>query len=188
MRNLIATIAIAAAAAGVLAGCEGQNSSAKAEQATRNAGYDQLVKSQPAKTMPYSPTREAINGWVETWGKPGKVSYVYLQNSEGKLTGYYVMKGLPVSYCSALAPNYEIIDNSNGAALAVPAPGLDGTYEASGAACNTYYGFDAGTGAYLEYTAGLGINVLLYDQPLPQSGSIQPLGPTTTDKLPQGPK
>lgn len=36
--------------------------------------------------MKYSPTRETINKWIETWDKPGKLSYVYLQNANGEVT------------------------------------------------------------------------------------------------------
>lgn len=192
MKKLISILFAALVGVFALAACDTtpQNSTAQNEAAIRNGGYDILAKQQPAATMPFSPTRETINGWVKTWGVPGKVSYVYLQNGDGKMIGYFVLKGLPVSYCSANTPNYEIWHDStsNGnTSLLLPAPGLDGTYEASGAACNTFYGFDAGTGAYVEYTAGLGINVLLYDQPLPQSGSIPPLGPTTADKAPSEP-
>lgn len=191
MKKLIGSIAAATVLVGAVSACSGQqNETATAERGIRNGGYDQLAKNQPAITMPYSPTRETINGWVKTWGKPGKVSYVYLQNPEGKMIGYFVLKGLPVSYCSSNTPNYNFEDPTNDGndnPFMVTAPGLDGTYEAAGAACNTFYGFDAGTGAYVEYTAGFGINVLLYDQPLPQSGSIPNLGPTTADKAPKEP-
>lgn len=186
MRRIAAVIALAAAATGI-AGCSSrpESESTKNERTTQQNNYEGLVKNQPAVGMPYSPTRETINAWVKTWGKPGKVSYVYLQNTEGKMIGYFVLKGLPVSYCSALSPNYDFVnpEGDDGSQMfQVPAPGLDGTYSDAGGSCNTYYGFDASTGSYIEYTAGLGINVLLYDQPLPQSGSIQPLGPTVATK------
>lgn len=193
MIRIVTAALIAVTVGGVLVACESGppgGETANNESAIRDGGYDVLARNQPAATMPFSPTRETINGWVQTWGKPGKVSYVYLQNADGKMIGYFVLKGLPVSYCSANTPNYKIWQDSssNGnTSLLLPAPGLDGTYEASGAACNTFYGFDAGTGAYVEYTAGLGINVLLYDAPLPQSGSIPPLGPTSADKAPSEP-
>lgn len=174
-----AAVSALALALGATACEDGETDTATKERTIRNGGYDTLAGKQPAKTMQYSPTRETINFWVDTWNKPGKLSYVYLQNSEGKLIGYYVLKGLPVSYCSANTPNYEIWeDPDENGALLLPAPGLDGTYEASGAACTTYYGQDATTGAYIEYTVGLGINVLLYDQPLPQHNNVPPLGPT----------
>jgi hypothetical protein len=47
----------------------------------------------------------------------------------------------------------------------------------------TYYGRDATTDTYLEFTAGLGINVLLYEEPLPRSVDVQPLGPTTAAEV-----
>jgi hypothetical protein len=66
----------------------------------------------------------------------------------------------------------------------VPAPGVDGVYY-SGGQCNSYYGKDATTGAYVEYTAGLGINVLLFDEPLPRQ-DVEPLGPTSVEDVPAG--
>ena len=166
--------------------CEdGSGTAADTENKSRLSTYERLVKNQPAQSMDYSPTRATKNFWIETWDEPGKLSYVYLQSSTGDLLGYYVLEGLPVSYCTSLIPPYEVKDytsSSGGNALAVPGPSVDGTYS-SGSNCNTYYGKDATTGAYVEYTAGLGINVLLYDQPLPRNQNVQPLGPTAVEDV-----
>jgi hypothetical protein len=157
--------------------CDGGSSSADQEAHSRDGSYDQLVKSQPAHSMNYSPTRDTINGWIDTWGKKGAVSYVYLQNADGKLLGYYVLKGLPVSYCQGLTPPDKVDDHSGdgGGNVDRPAPGVDGVYY-GGADCTRYYGFTADTGAYVEYTAGMGINVLLYNKPLPQANNVPNLG------------
>lgn len=176
-----AAVAILSVLAIGLTACEGEPSTGQqAEDKSRQSNYDKLVKQQPAASMDYSPTRATKNFWIETWNEPGKLSYVYLQNANGDLLGYYVMEGLPVSYCVSLIPPYQVIKpeitGDNNVPLAVPGPSIDGTYS-SAANCTTYYGKDATTGAYLEYTAGLGINVLLYDQPLPRQ-DVQPLGPT----------
>lgn len=185
-RHIIILLFAIGALAFILAGCDsnhGEGTAQKKEQATQQSNYNRLVATEPAHTMNSSPTRATINDWIDTWSKPGKLSYVYLQNSSGQITGYYVLKGLPVSYCTSLTPNYKIvvpeITGDNNVPLEVPAPAIDGVYY-SGGECNTYYGFDATTGAYVEYTAGLGINVLLYDQPLPPQklGDAIPLGPT----------
>lgn len=147
------------------------------ETKTQQTNYDRLVAQQPAHTMPYSPTRDTINFWIDTWGKhPNKLAYVYFQNDKGELTGYYVFKGLPVSYCTSLTPNYQLRDEGDAGELSVPAPSVDGVYY-SGGECNTYYGRDATTGAYVEYTAGMGINVLLYDQPLTGHPNVPNLSP-----------
>jgi hypothetical protein len=53
---------------------------------------------------------------------------------------------------------------------------VDGVYY-SGGECNTYYGKDATTGSFIEYTVGLGINVLLYNQPLPNHPNVPNLAP-----------
>ena len=157
----------------------GSPSSSEREASSRAGSYDALVDSQPAETMNYSPTREALNGWITTWGSPDAVSYVYLQGQEGQLLGYFVLKGLPVSYCAALTPTYEQVDagGTDAPNAIVPAPSVDGVYY-SGGQCNTYFGFDASSGAYIEYTVGAGQNVLLYSQPLPQANNVPNLSPT----------
>jgi hypothetical protein len=154
----------------------------KAESEIRNNGYARLARLQPAHTMDYSPSRDTINFWIDTWGKPGKLSYVYLLASNGQMIGYYVFKGLPVSYCAALTPNYDFIDikgdgEDKYAGPQVSAPGVDGVYY-SGGQCSAYYGKDATTGSYIEYTVGQGISALIYERPLPRQ-DVEPLGFTT---------
>lgn len=185
--NRIATIALSLiASVGLLSACgsdsggKGQASDSKRQQ----SNYDRLVSQEPAHSMGYSPTRRTINFWIDTWSKPGKLAYVYLQNANGDLIGYYVLAGPPVSMCTSLTPNYKLKGEGGGdssSEIVLPAPGMDGVYY-SGGECNTYYGEDATTHAYIEYTAGLGINVLLYDQPLPNHPNVQPLGPTKISK------
>lgn len=166
----------------VLAGCsDGEEADPqKSEAQVRQDSYARLAAAQPAKKMDYSPTRETINFWIETWGKnPGKLSYVYLQAANGQLIGYYVFRGLPVSYCAALTPTYEFIDiNGDGldkyAGPQVPAPSVDGVYY-SGGQCSAYYGIDASTNSYIEYTVGQGVSALVYERPLPRQ-DVEPLG------------
>jgi hypothetical protein len=130
--------------------------------------------------MQYSPTRATKNFWIETWDEPGKLSYVYLMNADGKVFGYYIFEGLPVSYCTSLIPPYQIIDvdlgeyNGN---MAVAGPSVDGTFSSS-SNCSTMYGKDATTGSYIEYTVGLGINALVYSEPMPlqDPDAVQALG------------
>lgn len=175
-----------------LTACTDEGPTAQEREATsRNGSYKSLVAGQPAESMDYSPSRETINGWIKTWREPGKLSYVYLQSADGTLLGYYILKGLPVSYCAGLTPPYEFVNGYGGDSISpdaqVPAPGVDGVYY-SGGQCNTYYGFDATSGSYIEYTAGLGINVLLFEQPLPrqESGEVEvlPLGDAEVGNVP----
>lgn len=186
MTKTLTTIGAAVALTFGLAACDDGGAGQSAESKTQQSNYDRLVKQSPAHTMANSPTRDTINGWIDTWGKRGKVSYVYMVNATGDAFGYYVLKGLPVSYCVSLTPNYTFVGTPNDGDSAknqqVPAPSIDGTYY-SGGTCSTYYGFDAVTGAYVEYTVGLGINVLLFDQPMPQYGDAKPLGPGTVAKV-----
>jgi hypothetical protein len=178
MNRLAALVGLLILCAISVAGCPGSTPTPeKKETGIRQGGYMYLSQHQPAHTMQYSPSRETINFWIDTWNKPGKLAYVYMQASNGQLTGYYIFKGLPVSYCAALTPNYDIKDvagDSEGPKLMVPAPGVDGVYY-SGGQCNTYYGRDATTNSYIEYTVGAGQNVLLYERPLPRQ-NVEPLG------------
>lgn len=169
-----------------LSACDDGGTGQSTEIKSGQSNYNRQVKQVPAHDMKYPVTRVTINGWIDTWGQQGKVSYVYMMNANGEAIGYYVLKGLPVSYCVSLRPNYTFVgtpdDGDNAKNQKVPAPSTDGVYY-SGGQCNTYYGFDAVTGAYIEYTVGLGINVLLYDQPLPQFGDAKPLGPGRINQL-----
>jgi hypothetical protein len=183
MKRIALLFVLAIFVLGGLTACVKSSSGTKAtakESKSQQDTYAKLVALDPAHTMDYSPTRKTINFWIDTWSKPGKLAYVYLQNSNGDLLGYYVLQGPPVSMCTSLTPNYKLVDpggsNDNGN-IVVPAPGVDGVYY-SGGECNTYYGKDANTGAYIEYTVGLGINVLLYDQPLTNHPNVANLSPS----------
>lgn len=174
MRYIIAGFVALFLVAGLTACDDGGSDSQaaqKAETATQQQNYDEGVKAQPAHTMPYSPTRDTINGWADVWSKPGQLAYVYLANDAGTITDYYVLKHPPVSYCTSLTPNYQIMrfdGGTDGATnpVVVPAPSIDKVFY-SGGDCNRYYGFDAVSGAYLEFTVGLGINEKMTTQPLP---------------------
>jgi hypothetical protein len=154
------------------------------ESKSRSSNYDELVARQPAHRGGYSPTRDTKNFWIDTWMKdPKKLSYVYLQNASGEY-GYFVLKGLPVSYCVSLLPP-EIKaraseSDSNWRDEFVQGPSMDGTYSSS-SNCSTYYGKDAESGAYVEFSVSANQSYVLYDKPmnLPQFKSAKPLGPTT---------
>lgn len=179
VRALIAGAAAVAIALGAAACGPGTSSSANQEKASVNSTYDKLVANQPAGTMNYSPTRATKNFWIDTWDEPGKLAYVYLQSATGDIIGYYVLEGLPVNYCTSLVPPFEIAGNSHGNVL-MPRASVDGTWS-SGNNCNTYYGKDATTGAYVEYSVGLGINTLLFDKPVARFNTA-PLGDTVLGK------
>lgn len=188
MRNSMKALTAAAVLASVaLVGCNDGNKSTNQERATVDATFDKLQAAQPAHGMDYSPTRATKNFWIDTWGKsPNKLSYVYLQSAEGKILGYYVLVGLPVSYCTSLVPTFDVNSSSEGKVV-TPRPSMDGTWSTGNGGCNTYYGKDATSGAYVEYTAGLGINVLLFDAPLPaqKTGGATALGPTRVEDVPR---
>lgn len=177
-RKLTATIAAVGVAVLALTGC----TEPTADEKSRDDAYEKVMERQPGKTLEYSPTRETINFWVDTWNEEGKLSYVYLQNTSGDVIGYYVLKGLPVSYCAQISPPDYVDQGSSGSNVARKAPANDGAYYGDGN-CNTFYGQDATSGSYIEYTAGLGINVLLFDSPMPNQGDAKPLGPTSVDDV-----
>lgn len=178
MKNWIkGTLVAGVTAAGILglSACEVEESSQSKESDRRQGSYDTLTQNQPAKEMEHSPTRKTVNKWVETWGTdPNKLAYVYIQNGNGDY-GYFVMEGPPVSMCVMLSPNYEIEGNSWGNVV-VPAPGMDGAYYGGEGSCDTYYGFDAESGAYLEFTVGMNQSYFLFDQPMDLPGDLVPMG------------
>jgi hypothetical protein len=186
VRRLTTTTAALTAAAllfGLTACTEETKPTSRAQENTaRQSNYDRLVAKQPAHTLAHSPTRDTKNFWIDTWGKtPGKLSYVYLQDARGSW-GYFVLKGLPVTYCVSLLPPEQKarvdLGQYDGDAF-VPAPSMDGTYS-SNSNCSSYYGQDATTGAYVEWSVGANQSYLLYSEPmdLPQFKGAVPLGKT----------
>lgn len=182
MRKLTA-VGVAAGLAVLLGASTCEESGQAQENTSRQGNYDRLVEAQPAQSMNFSPTRETKNFWIETWDEPGKVAYVYMQNANGDITGYYVFEGLPVSYCTSLIPPYQIDSSGNGKVV-IPAPSIDGTF-ASSSNCNAFYGKDAVTGGYMEYTVGMGNNPMIFDQPVQRQAfaESQPLGYSTLEDV-----
>lgn len=193
MRTMTRTLATALALF-LIVGLSACTSTAKPtgqekENTSRQTGYNHLTESQPAETMPYSPTRETKNFWIRTWREKGKLAYAYISNSEGTVTGYYIFEGPPVSQCVALIPPYQKIKADLGTdtgEVVVPAPSVDGTFS-SGGDCATKYGKDAVSGSYVEFNVGMGQNYQLFDQPLPPQrlSEAQPLGFATMDSVKQ---
>lgn len=171
MRKLI-LIALAAIAVIMLAACEATQSE-RGEVDTRQGNYDRLVEMEPALEVTNPKTRETVNFFTETWNKEGQLAYVYLQNSEGKMIGYYALDGPPVSMCTSLTPPDR--QNFNDSPVRV-APSIDGVYRSS-EDCSRYYGKDASTGTYVEFTVGMGINMLLYTEPLDNHPNVENLAP-----------
>lgn len=179
------TTVVALVAVLALTSCADDSSQDK-ENKAKQENYDYLVAQQPAGRMEYSPTREAINQWIKTWGKRGKLSYVYIQNANGEY-GYFIMKGLPVPRCKMLTPTEKAESSSHGIAV-LAQPGMDGTYT-SGSTCNAYYGFDATTHAYMEFTVGTNQSFFLFDKPMtmPEYASAKQLGPTSVEDVEKQP-
>ncbi|MEV1295217.1 hypothetical protein [Pseudonocardia sp. NPDC049635] len=176
MRRLL-TAAVAAAATLVLAGCDSQPSTADREATTNLGAYDQLQANQPAAGMSYSPARNTLNRWAEQWSEPGKLSYVYLlAQGTGQPIGYYVLEGIPVSYCTSLTPTEQLHRFGAEGAGVTRLPGIDGTYY-SGSGCDQYFGLEAGTGTILEF--GAGVSYLLSERPLQLDAA--PLATTTVE-------
>lgn len=146
----------------------------KEEQERRDQAYDQLIEGQPITVPEYSPDRENINFLIETWMmEPGKAAYVYLLTPEGKYIGYYIMQGLPTTKCKMGTPTWDF-DKPSGwdTEFLVPAPGLTGTYSSGAGECNTYYGKDYSTGAYMEFTVGQ-MTMMTFAQPLPLPEGVE---------------
>lgn len=179
--SAIATILAVVLMGFVAVSCEEQNATER-EQNQQGNNYEGQVERQPAESMEYSPTREGLNKWMRTWDEPGKIAYVYLYAANGEDLGYFVLEGLPVSYCASLTPTERVIDRADGDFTAT-APSMDGVYY-SGNQCIQFFGFDAVSGAYLEWSAGGAFNFFVSDQPLPRPES-EPLGQATVEEVQQ---
>jgi hypothetical protein len=152
----------------------------RSERKTQGTSYSALVAAEPAHGMTYSPTRRTINRWVDTWNVKGQLAFTYILNNAGEKVGYYVFDGPPVSMCASLTPTYKFVDipeDGSDSKAQVNAPSLDGVFY-SGGQCLSYYGIDASTGSYLEFSIGGALNYLLSSQPLAIDAEVKPLGPT----------
>lgn len=160
----------------MLVACEEQSDAEKSEKGVQDSNYEKLVKKEPAKEVTNPKTRETVNFFTETWNEEGQLAYVYLQNSDGKMIGYYVLDGPPVSMCTALTPPDRTESKGSDGITTRQAPGIDGVYR-SDEDCSRYFGKDASTGAYVEFTTGMGINMLLYTEPLQNHPNVENLAP-----------
>jgi len=180
---VVAILAIAFGATACLGTDDSKPSARSKENTSRQSNYDRLVSKQPAETVDYSPTRETKNFWIRTWGKtPNKLSYVYIQNANGQY-GYYILKGLPVTYCVSLLPPETKVRGDLGqydGDMIVQGPSMDGTYS-SQSNCTSYYGEDATSGEYVEWSVGANQSYFLYSEPmsLPQFKDAVPQGKST---------
>ena len=123
MRKLI-LIAIAVIAVLMLVACDSTESE-RGEVGTRQGNYDKLVDMEPALEVTNPKTRETVNFFTETWNQEGQLAYVYLQNSEGNMIGYYALDGPPVSMCTSLTPPDR--QRHSDSAVRV-APSIDGVF------------------------------------------------------------
>lgn len=173
MRNKLVLIMISILTI-LLVACE-EESAEKSETGVQNSNYEKLVELEPAKEVTNPKTRETVNFFTETWNEEGQLAYVYLQNSSGDMIGYYALDGPPVSMCTALTPPDRLAGNYSDSSVR-QAPGIDGVYR-SAEDCSRYYGKDASTGSYVEFTVGMGINMLLYTEPLDNHPNVENLAP-----------
>jgi hypothetical protein len=187
MRRMIKFIIPLLIVVGLMAGCDESDSSkpSRNETSQSNKSIDGLVSADPAHTMTYSPTRKTINFWIDTWNTPGQLAFTYIRTDNPATSGYYVLDGPPVSMCAALTKTwtYEGTDHDGSDVLdqKVPRRSIDGVYY-SGGQCASYYGKDASTGVYIEFSIGAGQNYFLSTQPLPKV-STNALGPTEADMV-----
>lgn len=176
-RRLTKGAAIAAMLVLFAAGCS-------EEGGGKENAKERLSKDQPTEEMDHSPSIDTINFWLRTWDEPGKLSYVYVQDMTGNY-GYYILEGLPVSYCASIDENYAIAYSGTDGIAVTPAPGQDGVYY-SGGQCSVYYGRDATTGNYVEFSVGMGQNYFLYDKPMNHLAHLQeaqPYGDSTVEDV-----
>lgn len=180
--TVLAAIGIALAVTAGANGCSTETSPRAEAEQQREAGTEQVAKKQPVTPMTWSPTRDTINRWAQTWGQEGKVSYVYMQRADGEFAGYYVLAGLPVNYCVSATPTEELVGGPSrtGGMATLTAPALDAAYY-GGCDASRYYGFDAVSGQYIEYTDGFVLTAVLSDSPLDLDKQPRAYGSTIED-------
>lgn len=162
-----------------VAACEETPNAQQKDSENRARNTENLLNQQPSEGMDYSPTREGINKWMETWEEKGKLAYIYIIN-DGNILGYYVFEGLPISYCASNVPKEEV-NHHYEYMWKEDKPAMDGAYY-SDSQCNQYYGYDATSGSYIEFTVGGEQNYFLTEQPLPRQ-DVEPLGPSTIEDV-----
>lgn len=183
MRRIVTIILASLFSLVLFAGCSDSQTAGDKERKAKAQNYEALQNNQPTGTMSYSPTRETINFWIDTWDENGKISYVYLIANNGQKIGYYVFEGLPVSYCASQTQPEQINDRYEGDVVTT-APSMDGAYYGN---CpqGTYYGKDAGTGSFIEFSTGGSMDYLLTEQPLP-APDVEPLTTTSVEDVENG--
>ncbi|MGH1556614.1 hypothetical protein ACRAWF_47270 [Streptomyces sp. L7] len=89
--------------------------------------------------------------------------------------------------CKMLHPTEKVESSDSGIAV-LAQPGMDGTCT-SGSTCNAYYGFDATTNAYMEFTVGTNQSFFLFDKPMtmPEYASAKQLGPSSVKDVAKKP-
>lgn len=186
MRKTVAAVVIVLSL--FVIACEPPKEAADKEQQKQSQNYEGLAINQPAEDMAYSPTRETARKWAKTWEERSKLSYVYVFAANGQEMGYYIFKGLPVSYCASLTPPDKVdrvpISGSVDPAVVRDAPAMDGVYYGN---CNyqQLYGYDAVSGTYYEFTGGGSFNYFLSDQPMTKFKTMEPAGDATYEKVDQ---
>lgn len=183
MRKLIVLISLLVSLF-IVAGCSESNSAREKEQEVQNKSNETLVNNQPAEAMDYSPTRNTAKKWANTWEEKGKIAYVYFSNMQGEQTGYFILDGLPVSYNASLTPTQRIQETFESGVAIMNNPAMDGMYYGAGSD-SRYYGYDAVSGAYLEWSANGGQEFFITDQPLSNVPEAKPLGDATIEEVQQ---
>lgn len=171
-----------------VAACGYENTPRAKEQEQQDQNYSKITEQQQVETIDYSSTRDTINKWIERWGQEGQISYVYITDS-GEPTGYYVIKGLPVSYNASIVPPEKYVDlpgDGTNDLKPVQAPSMDAVYYRPGGAVSQFYAFDARTDAYYEWSVGGSQNYFLSDQPLQQYRNVPAIGDTSVEDMENG--
>lgn len=191
MRTMIKALGVAAVAGLILSSCttsdEPEDAQVKDSEAQQQ-NYNTLQGLSPAHQVTYPMSRNLVNFWVDTWNKPGALSYNYIesfdQNGALHVAGYYILEGVPMSYCTALTPPYKIVDaggEGEDIKMAVQAPGIDGVFYGN-TDCKRYYGKDALTGQYIEYTVPMNAFIRTTNEPI-DNVTAPALGPSTVEEV-----
>jgi len=178
---ILAVCGIWLATTGESCGGGDEESATEKDTQVRQDATDAKVENQPYRDGPWSPNLETSNFYADTWyHEQGKLAYTYVFSLTGEAFGYYITVGPMLTNCATANQPYkkESIDTGDftGETI-VPERGSDGLYY-SGGQCDTYYGRDAISGAYVEFTD---LSFSTSDQPLPAFSNAKAIGPTSIE-------
>lgn len=158
VRRIVVIVLMCGLGIGVLGACnESQGTqNNKTAVSQREDVFDTAQKVAPVITPVNFPIRKALVEFTVRQDQINHPWYIYLQNYQGEVYGYYVGSTYPISTCNFLSSSERVRNGSGDTELVLQAPSLDGIfYGGSGAsaACQSLFFFDVTTNALITFSS-----------------------------------